>query len=144
VGEFRYPENEQEYRFWINNDVLISSASNQHISAIIPSGKTKLTDVLHPVGALCTIDYLQDNEGKTYAIQFEQYDMESSWKYLGFKLDKSIRKAEALLAKGDLVNAEITYNEAIANNPKHFYLKDALAHIKYMKEIDSVTLQKTV
>lgn len=142
VGEFRYLESEQEYKFWINNDVLLFYASNQRISAIIPSGKTKLTIVFNPANGILASDYLQDNGGKTYAIQFEQYNMESSWKYLGFKLDKSIRKAEALLAKGDLVNAEITYNEAIANNPKHFYLKDALAHIKYMKEIDSVTLQK--
>jgi len=142
VGEFRTPGSEMEFKIWINNDVLIFYASNQWLKAIIPSGKTKLTIVLHPVDELSTIDYLQDNEGKTYAIQFEQYNMESSWKYLGFKLDKSIRKAEALLAKGDLVNAEITYIEAITNNPKHFYLKDALAHIKYMKEIDSVTLQK--
>lgn len=140
-GEFRNPSSEMEFRIWVNNNVLLSYASNQTVKPLIRSGETKLLKVLHTLGGLSTANYLQDDIGNTYAIQIEQYNRKTSWEYFAFKLDNSIRKAEALLALKDYAKAETFYLKAIKNNPKHFYLKDAVAHINYIKEIDSVALQ---
>ena len=35
----------------------------------------------------------------------------------------------------------MAYEKAIKANPKHYYLKDVLAHINYVKNTDSLTLQ---
>ena len=141
-GDFRSLNSEQEYRIWMHNEALLFSASNQMVKPVIPSGKTKLTIVLHQIGGLSTADYLQNEVGETFAIQFEQYNWDISWNYFAFKLDESIKKATALLVKEDLENAQTAYIKAIENNPEHFYLKDALAHINYMKQTDSLDIQQ--
>ena len=40
------------------------------------------------------------------------------------------------------MEAEVAYTDLITKHPNHFYLKDALAHINYLKTIDAEALNK--
>ena len=142
VGEFRNHRNEQEYSFWLEQDRLLFSASNQEISNMIPLSDNAVIQTFNKVGGGSTATQIKDEHGNVYLIKFEQFDDEDSWFYYGWKLDDTIKKAEELFHSGDLKAAQTAYKKAIEANPHHYYLKDALAHIEYVQSVDKTALLK--
>jgi len=138
-GEFRNEGNEATNTFWVEKNKLLGYYSNQKIQVLIPSTKNKLIRGV-PNQVTYEYDFKQDENGKVFAyIRKENYTKNSIFSW-AWKLDESIVQAEDYLIKGDYLNAEITYQKAIKSNPNHYYLKDALQHIKYVKEKDSLQL----
>lgn len=140
-GEFRVLRNEQIRRFSLQDDVLIHSASNQDMWPAIISGKRNIVTFHGPLN-LTTADYMLDDDDDVYAINFWEVSISRSFNLFLFKLDPFIKEAESLLINGKLDRAEKAYLKAIEHNPRHFYLKDALAHIQYLKKTDSLQLQE--
>lgn len=140
-GEFRNTYNEQIYSYSVDNEVCIASISNQDTWPLFRSGEAELTTPLTAFN-LVTANGMFDKEGNVYALQMDQYFpwMEGSQTWFAFKLDEAIKKAELLLSTEDYQNAESACIKAIAHNPEHFYLEQALNHINYIKETDSLEL----
>ena len=141
-GVYRSTSNEQTQTIWINENTLLEYVSNQGIVPLLQAGENILVSGQVLRGRTWTYEFLKDDSGRIYAFTQESNSRENSWTDWLWKIDESIRKAENLLEKGDLVNAETAYQKAIGNNPKHYYLKEALKHIHYVQNADPKTLQK--
>lgn len=142
AGTFRDEEDEQVSVFWIEKDRIIKYVNNQRMWPFTPSGPNNL------VGGIIftrTWDnkFLTDEENNTYGYIHNQYDPDGlSAKSIYWKIDESITVAEKALKEKNYNKADSLYTIAIAKNPKHYYLKDALVHIKYVKSMDSLDLVK--
>ena len=66
--------------------------------------------------------------------------MEKTFWY--YKENDLIRKADSLLKAKIYEDAKVAYSDAISKHPEHFYLKDALAHINYVKNTDASIISK--
>ena len=85
-------------------------------------------------------EFLKNENNEFFVLKYEENNLSRTSMNWFWKIDENIKKAEAFLEAGKLDSAEIAYTTAIQTNPKHYYLKDALAHINYVKSIDSVAL----
>ncbi|MBT8239342.1 MAG: hypothetical protein KJN65_11905 [Croceitalea sp.] len=141
-GEFRAHYNQSVQNFWIEDNRLLGYYSNQFIQPYIPVGDSKLMQVRTPSLYFQFFDFIENEKGQVYQVNMVEKDPDTTRTYLMWKLDASIKKAEQILLERNYDEAEEAYKEAIEANPKHFYLKDALQHIEYVKNTDSVTLQK--
>ncbi|NKI32460.1 tetratricopeptide repeat protein [Croceivirga thetidis] len=141
-GIYRSQLSEALVKFWIVEDRLLYHYSNQTIETTMPTGKTSLV-VGMPNGFTGEYEFYSDKNGIAYGAKVtENYYNGGTNVYWIWKLDDSIRKAEEHLLNEDYDKAEVAYQEAITKNPNHFYLKNTLQHIQYVKSIDSLDLQK--
>jgi len=142
-GEYRSARAEQVVDYFEYDGRLLSQASNQLIDFVILTGKDKLI-FLYPNKSLAVeCEFQKNTDGNYYRIKSTQYyGYKGNEYYWYYKEDDNIRNADSLLGTGNYDAAEIAYTEAISQHPDHFYLKDALAHINYVKTTDSNALYK--
>jgi len=142
-GRFRSDRFEQVVDYFEYDDRFLSVASNQIIDYVIVSGINKLIFAYPLLNVSVECEFQKNNAGDYFRIKTTQYysykDKEIFWFY---KEDDLIRKADSLLRAAEYSEAENAYAEAIIKYPDHFYLKDALAHINYLKITDSESLIK--
>ncbi len=86
-------------------------------------------------------DYQLDSQGEVMRVKFTQNNAGNSWTYYGWKQDSLIWKAEKLLKQRKYPEALVAYEQAIEQNPAHFYLRQALEHIRYVQNQDPEILQ---
>ena len=143
VGLFRSEISEQTIEYWLENDILIQYVSNQKLSAQILAGKNKLVDGTY-INNRVTYerDFLKDSLGNTYVIKTEQKNYNSTSMYWYWAYDDTIKEAELALENGTTEVADSLYRNIITDKPNHYFLKDALTHINYVKSIDLKVLKK--
>lgn len=139
-GRYRSETGEQIFSYWIEKNTLLQYVSNQLIQVKVLSGDHSLVSghVIYRYTAEAT--FYSDKDNRFYAFKNEQNNLSGSETFWYWKIDDHISKAESLLEAGKLDSAEIAYKKAIDINPNHYYLKDALAHIEYVKSKDSIGL----
>ncbi len=141
-GDYRSNVTEQTSRIWIPKSTLLKYTSNQNITPLVMAGDYKLVAGHALMGRTWSWEFFRDDAGKIYAYKNEQNDFENSSFAWYWKVDETILKAESFLVGKQLDSAKAAYEKAIIANPKHYYLKDALAHINYIMGTDSITLAK--
>ncbi|MCK0155960.1 hypothetical protein MWU65_02135 [Cellulophaga sp. F20128] len=140
-GEYRFNGNEQTVKLWVENNTLLQYVSNQNITPFLMAGANTIVAGSPNNSRTWEITFSKDERNKYYRYKNEQNDFDNSTVFYYWKLDNTIKKAEALFDEKKLDGAKIAYTEAIKANPKHYYLKDVLEHINYIQSIDSVALQ---
>ena len=142
-GLFRSQTSEQTIEYWVNNGILIKYISNQKLSAPILAGKNILVDGNY-INSRTTrkSEFLKDSTGKTYAIRVEQFGFNNPRVYWYWSYDDSIKKAERALENDSLNKAETLYKNLIKEMPHHYFFKNVLAHIDYVKSKDSSAINK--
>ena len=142
-GLFRSQTSEQTIEYWVNNGILIKYISNQKLSAPILAGKNILVDGNY-INSRTTrkSEFLKDSTGKTYAIRVEQFGFNNPRVYWYWSYDDSIKKAERALENDSLNKAETFYKNLIKEMPHHYFFKNVLAHIDYVKSKDSSAINK--
>lgn len=140
VGTYRSNSNEQTYTYWVENNTLLQYVSNQRLTAFLLAGDNSIVSGM-PLIRTWIKEFLHNESGKFYAFKMIQNDEGSSLTNWSWKIDNIITKEEKLLKTKQLDSAKTAYEEAIKANPKHYFLKDALAHINYVKSVDATTLQ---
>jgi len=142
-GKYRSARAEQVVDYFEYDGRFLCQASNQIIDYVILTGNDKVLFPYPQRGLAVECEFQKNNTGDYYRIKSTQYysykDNEYFWYY---KENDNIRKADSLLRAGNYDEAEIAYTEAISMHPNHFYLKDALAHINYVKTTDVEALTK--
>jgi hypothetical protein len=142
-GKFRSARAEQVVDYFEYDNRFLSYSSNQIIDFVVISAPNKV--IFHyPNNSISVEHEFQKNTvGTIFRIKNIQYysykNPETFWYY---KEDDLIRKADSLLQSANYEEAEVAYIEAISNHPEHFYLKDALEHINYIKNTDASILSK--
>ena len=139
-GEYRSSTTEATCTFWTENNNLLHYISNQIISPLIIGGENTVVRG-HTLDAM-TLEYtFYNNENNEfYLFKAEQNYISKTDTFWLWKIDDIIKKAEVLLEAGKLDSALADYTTAVIANPKHYYLKDALTHINYVKSTDSIAL----
>lgn len=139
VGTYRSNVNEQTLEYWIDNDRLIEYPKNQSMRTYVPAGPDAYAG-----GFIQNKTYygklVKDSLGKTIALKKSDYNWNSTFTRLFWKIDNSILKAEKAFSDGNLSLAEQFYMVAIEKNPQHAYLKNVLKHINYRAQNDSLNL----
>ena len=141
VGTYRSNYNEQTYTYWVENNTLLQYVSNQIVFVYLLAGDNKIVSENPIQGRTWLKEFIADSTGNFYATKMEQNDPKNTSISWHWKIDETIAKAEALFETKELDSAKIAYENAINVNPKHYFLKDVLAHINYVKSIDTETLQ---
>ncbi|MFK7780758.1 hypothetical protein [Psychroserpens sp.] len=141
-GIYRSNYNEQTYEFWVENNTLLQYVSNQRVWPYLISGEDNLLSGTSDLQRIWKKAFFKNDSNNYYLIKIEQIDFSNSSTFYYWKIDNTISKAEALFEAKQLDSAKIAYEAAIKANPKHYYLKDALAHINYVTNTDSLTLDK--
>ena len=140
MGTYRFVAYEQTINFWIEQNRIIFHYNNQTMNAATPHGPNSVvTGML--LRRTNRFDFLLDEKNEVYGIQTNQFDLNNTRSHKLFKIDDDIKKAENALFEGRYKKAEEFYRKAIINNPKHYFLKDALSHIEYVNKNDSITIQ---
>ena len=139
-GEYRSDIKEMTITFWIEKNTILEYYSNQTIMPTTKGGDNTLISGHALFGQTFGYTFLKNENNAFYLLKLEQNSLTRPGTFWLWKIDDTIKKAEVLLETGKLDSAKIAYTIAIKDNPKHYYLKDALAHINYVKSIDSVTL----
>lgn len=140
VGTYRYEDNEQVVKYWVENDRLIVYVNNQTMMAFTPNGPNSLAGGMI-FQRTWHREFVTDEENNIYSFINNQYDRDGlSARAIGWKIDESITAAEKALKENNYYDADSLYTIAVANNPKHYYLKDALAHINYVQSKDSIAI----
>ncbi|MBT8304889.1 MAG: hypothetical protein KJP09_10495 [Bacteroidia bacterium] len=142
-GEFRSARAEQVVDYFEDDNIFLSYSSNQIIDYANMISENKIIFTYPENSFSIGQEFQKNTEGEVYRIKSIQYysykNPETFWFY---KENDRIKKADSLLKASNYTDAEVAYTEAISKHPDHFYLKDALAHIKYMKTIDAEALSK--
>ena len=139
-GEYRSVVGEMTVTLWIHNNTLLHYASNQSIMSTLIGGDNTLIAGHALFGKTFEDTFLKNEDNTFYLLKSEENYSSGTGTYWWWKIDDNIKRAEALLDAENLDSAEYAYTKTIDENPNHFYLKDALAHINYVKSIDSVAL----
>lgn len=139
-GEYRSDLSEQTSIFWIENDILLKYVSNQLITPQLMAGDNLLISGSSSNSRTWETIFLKDYNNKFYAYKIDQNDFSNSSTFWNWRIDEKMKKAESLLEQKKLDSAEMVYEASIKANPKHYFLKDALAHIQYIKNTDSLTI----
>lgn len=142
IGEFRTTSGEQVIKYFEKDKRLISHSSNQILEYAIVAGENIL--ILTDAGKNISVrhEFQRNDKGNVFRLKSIQFypnrDPETFWYY---KEDAIIKKADSLLKATNYVAAEVAYTDAIKAHPEHHYLKDALAHINYVKNTNSLTIK---
>ena len=140
-GDYRSNSNEQIISLWRNNNTLLSHFSNQSINRHSIIGKDTIMYGSLNFNTRNEMAFLKNDSDDYYLFKLEQTHRSNTITVWYWKMDNTIKEAEVLFEAKKLDSAQIAYEIAIIANPKHYYLKDALAHINYVKSMDSVALQ---
>lgn len=142
-GLFRSQTSEQTMEYWVNKGILIKYVSNQKLSAPIVAGENILVDGNYIKSRTTRIsEFLKDSTGKTYAIKVEQFGYNAPAVFWYWSYDDSIKQAERALENDSLNKAEMLYKNLIKEKPHHYFFKNVLAHIDYIKSKDSSTINE--
>ncbi|MGB5191232.1 tetratricopeptide repeat protein, partial [Robiginitalea sp.] len=136
-GEYRGGNSEQTSTFWVHKNTLLQYVSNQDITPLIMGGEQTLVSGHPAIGQTGKKEFFENSNGEFYAFRYHQYSWQDSLQVWYWKLDDAILKAENLMAGKQWDSAQVAYEEAIAANPNHYYLKYPLAHLKYRDSVDS-------
>ena len=140
-GDYRSNSSEQTLKLWVENNTLLRYVPNQIITPFLVAGENTIVAGAPNMKRTWEVTFLKDDRNKYYLYKNEQNDHKNSNIFYYWKIDNTIKKAEALFEEKKLDSARIAYTKAIEANPKHYYLKDLLTHINYIQSIDSVALQ---
>ena len=141
-GDYRSNNSEQTFSFWVKNNTLLQYVSNQTIIPFVLAGDSTLIAGHTLSGRTWKKTFLKSFSNQFYVVKNEQNNLKNSTVFWHWKIDDTILKAEALFEAKKLDSAKVAYKEAIMTNPKHYYLKDVLAHINYVDLTDSITIDK--
>ncbi|MCA0152846.1 hypothetical protein [Winogradskyella vincentii] len=141
-GFYRSNNSEQTYTIWVENNTLLHYTSNQSIMPYILAGDNIIVRGTASSGKTVLKKFYPDEIGEFYIFEHFEYRKDRNYKDWSWKMDDSILQSERLLESNQLDSAKVAYEKAIETNPKHYYLKDALAYINYVKSIDSTALFK--
>ena len=140
MGTYRFVAYEQTIDFWIEKNRIIFHYNNQTMNAATPHGPNSVaTGML--LRRTNRFDFLLDEKNAVYGMQTNQFDFNSTTSHKLLKIDNDIKKAENALIESRYEEAEEYYRKAIINNPRHYFLNDALSHIEYVKTKDSMAIQ---
>ncbi len=142
-GLFRAQESEQIMQFWLQDGILLQNVSNQRMRPPILAGDDILVDGNY-INNRVTYkkEFLKDSTGKTYVVKSEQFGYNPPATFWYWSYDDTIKAAETALENGDLEHAEQLYTKAIEDKPHHYFLKEALKHIAYVKATDPEDILK--
>lgn len=89
------------------------------------------------------IELVTDSTGLPYGIKVRELSGDNAKErhYFFWKIDALIQNAESALLNQEYEHAEKAYNKAIAANPNHYFLQDALSHIQYAQSKTTAELQ---
>jgi hypothetical protein len=142
TGVYRSQNNELLIEYWVENDRLVQFVKNQNMDIMVPAGPDAFGG-----GFIQSATFygklVKDDNGKAIGLYSYQFNWNNTSERLFWKLDKYILAANQAFEKQDLKTADSLYTIAIEHNPKHSYLKNISAHIKYItsKDADSIQLQ---
>ncbi len=143
VGVYRSEGSEQLLEFWLYDDRLIQYVSNQKLSAPILAGENLLVDGDYIENRISYLkEFLKDSVGNFYAIKADQFNFTQKSTFYYWLFTEEMKKAESTLEEGNIETAKPLYEKLIAENPNHYYLKNALKHINYVQSKDSLALLK--
>lgn len=142
TGTYRSERNELLVEYWIEKDRLVQFVKNQNMDIMLPAG----TDAIGGGFIQRSTFYgklIKDDNGKVIGLNNSQFNWNSTNDHFYWKLDEYILAADKAFESKDLKLADSLYTIAIEHNPKHIYLKNISAHIKYIsnKSSDSILLQ---
>ncbi len=130
------------YRSFFNERLNEMWISGKDLMLLTPAGRNTVTFIIgqdkFSVGTWRrsdVVEFLRDSTSRVYgtrAMNISGTEADTSL-YFFWKIDPTILKAEALLKNGALEEAEEEYLKALEINPDHYFLYDALSHIRYMK-----------
>ncbi|NNL83304.1 MAG: hypothetical protein HKP28_07935, partial [Winogradskyella sp.] len=141
-GLYRSNNTEQTYTYWLENNTLLQYVSNQIIHAYLLAGNNKIVSGTPIRGRTWLKEFVDDDNGEFYMEKQYQYTgRDDTGISISWKIDSTILKAERYLGSKQYDSAKIAYEKAIVANPEHYFLKDALAHINYLLNTDTETLQ---
>jgi len=136
-GEYRSGNSEQTNTFWVHKNTLLQYVSNQDITPLIMGAERTVVSGHPAIGQTGKKEFFENSNGEFYAYRYHQYSWQDSLQVWYWRLDESILKAESLMAAKQWDSARVAYEEAIAANPNHYYLKYPLAHLKYRDSVDT-------
>ncbi len=137
-GKFRLNFNEQVFSQTIIGDFIYFKGQNQQGHFMYPDSDTSL--VYATTGWYWKSSLIIDNKKTVKGTKFTNKNDGQS---LGWKQDTVIRNAESLLKEGDYPAARIAYQEAIDQNPEHFYLSQAKEHLEYLQSKPDSLVQQS-
>ncbi|ARV08804.1 hypothetical protein BTO05_03805 [Winogradskyella sp. PC-19] len=133
TGKYRSENSEQTHEFFMDDERLIRHVSNQELSAPILAGDDKLMTGGYSYRNTTINEFLTDKNRDYYAIKLHLYNFNRRINYHYWRYDDTIKNAEKALMDGDYEKAEMNYKLAIEEYPNHYFLKQALKHIEYVK-----------
>lgn len=140
-GSYRSNHNEQIHTLWIEHNRLIQYVKNQKMNALLPAGNTSAaTGFVND--QTYRHDLVFDENGDTLGYFFCILNYNNTNKFWFWKEDETIKKAHEAFDDKDFAKAEQLYELAVAENPKHIYLKNYLDHLKYIKAMGQDSLVK--
>ncbi|WP_299122546.1 hypothetical protein [uncultured Winogradskyella sp.] len=142
TGIYRSQNNELLLEFWIQKDRLVRFVKNQTMDILVPAGPDAIGG-----GFIQNTTFhsklIREDNGKVIGLYSHQFNWNNTSEHLHWRLDDHIIKANQAFENKDLKAADSLYKIAIEQNPKHSYLKNISAHIKYItsKNTDAIQLQ---
>tara|TARA_R110002096_G_C14604974_1_gene722983 strand:- start:47 stop:2218 length:2172 start_codon:yes stop_codon:yes gene_type:complete len=140
-GNYRLNFSDQTFALWIENNILLRRTKNQETLAVVMAGEHTVIGGSPSLSTNIEMEFIKNEFNDYYLCKMIETTGRGSGTYWYWKVDETIKKAEALFEEKKLDSAKLAYEIAIKANPKHYYLKDMLAHINYVKNIDSLVLQ---
>ncbi|MBT8325662.1 MAG: hypothetical protein KJO96_10215 [Winogradskyella sp.] len=141
-GLYRSNHSEQSYTLWVENNTLLQYTSNQSIMPYILAGDNTIVRGTASANKTVLKKFIPDETGEFYLFEHFEYRKDRDYKAWSWRIDSTILKAGRYLKAKQLDSAKVVYEKAIEANPKHYFLKDALAHVNYMLSTDAENLQK--
>lgn len=133
TGTYRAEISEQTQEFFMDGERLIRYVSNQELSAPILAGEDKLMTGGYSNRDITINEFLKEKNKDFYAIKFNVYNFSQINTYYYWRYDDTIKNAEKALIEGNYEKAETNYKIALEEYPNHYFLEQALLHIKYVK-----------
>lgn len=142
VGEYISNHNEQTLEFWLEEDRLIQYISHQRMIRMLPAG-TNSVGGGYVGDSTWRFDLIKDDSGKSIGILNTIYSWNNQISIWYWKIDDTIKQADDAFEKKDFETAEQLYTLALEKNPKHSYINNILAHLRYLKNnsIDDINAQ---
>ncbi|MCA0153124.1 adenylate/guanylate cyclase domain-containing protein [Winogradskyella vincentii] len=132
TGHFRLDHSELILELSVLGDNLQSRGKYQEGLFLFPSRTN--TFQRGKIGKGHRFHFLVDEQNNIYAQKRSEYFVRNNNRSgYDWKQDSIIWKAESLLKKGQYNGAYEAYNTAITAHPKHYYLKNHLEHLQYLK-----------
>jgi class 3 adenylate cyclase/tetratricopeptide (TPR) repeat protein len=131
VGYYRTSRKEQVFEYRLLNGLLYARGLNQFGFYRYPAGDKYLKT--GKIYEAYEAELLLDSKGEVYGLKKTETRKEGVSIYYTWKQDSLIWQAEERLKTGSYEKAQAYYEKAIAQNPEHFYLRQAKQHIDYLQ-----------